>query len=270
MRRILFWNINRKDLRVLLCEATKACSADVVVLIEASENSADTLATLKSNVSPDFYQPSSTAGRFQLFCRDAGLSLTEFYGGDRVSLRRLLYKRTEFILGLVHVVDRHNWDPMNQSTQVTLLAQELQQYEQKRGHSRTLLIGDFNMNPFDQAMTMAAGMNAMMTKKCVTRGSRTSQSRKYTYFYNPMWGLFGDNTPGPSGTYLSLQLVERRYGWNMLDQVLVRPDAIPWFKGVTILRNAGDTRLHRNSGRPEQDSGVRPLSTSPHFEVSRP
>ena len=189
MAKILFWNLNRRDLRVLLCEAAQACSADVVVLIECGETSADTLATLKSNLSPDFHQPSSTAGRFQRFCRDASLHLNEFYGGDRVSLRRLLYKGAEFILGLVHVVDRLNWDPMNQSTQVTLLARDLQQYEQERGHSRTILIGDFNMNPFDQAMTMAAGMNAMTTKKCVMRGS--------SYFARPRIRLFLQSDVGP-------------------------------------------------------------------------
>jgi endonuclease/exonuclease/phosphatase (EEP) superfamily protein YafD len=259
--KILFWNLNRKDLRHHVCEAARWSSSDVVVLIESSETSAQTLKALRSDVSPSFYYPLCTPGRFQLFCRDVSLNLAEIYGGDRVSLRRFTYAGTELLLGLVHVVDRRNWDQLNQSTQVSLLAGDIRHKEDEQGHSRTILIGDFNMNPFDQAMNMAAGMNAMMSTKCVERGSRTLQNKEYHYFYNPMWGLFGDRTPGPSGTYYHLNSANGLYGWNMLDQVLFRPAAIPWFEDIQILTKAGGKLLHTQSGRPNKNAA------SDHFPL---
>ena len=86
------------------------------------------------------------------------------------------------LLGLVHVVDTWNWDEHNQSVQVSLLAEEIRRVEERVGHSRTILIGDFNMNPFAKAMNMAPGLNAMMTEHCVRKTSRTLQGKEYNYF----------------------------------------------------------------------------------------
>jgi endonuclease/exonuclease/phosphatase (EEP) superfamily protein YafD len=259
--RILFWNLNKKDLRRHVCDAAKAVSADVIILIEAGETSANTLNLLQSSVSSTFCHPASVINRFQIFSRDLTLDLSEIYSGDRVSLRRLSYAGTELMLGAVHVVDRWNWDQQNQSAQVGLLAAEIQRQENVLGHDHTVLIGDFNMNPFDQTMNMATGMNALMTAKCVERGSRTLQEREYRFFYNPMWSLFGDRTPGPSGTYYHACSSQGIYGWNMLDQVLLRCSAIPLFDSVCILTSAGATPLLTRAGRPNKKTA------SNHFPI---
>ena len=261
MLRVLFWNLNRKDLRNLVCDAADAVSADVVILVENGVTILDSLRDLKSSVSPDFHCPTSVDGRFQLFSRDASLDLGEAYSGDRVSLRRLRHAGTELLLGMVHVVDKMNWDQANQSVQVHLLAKEIRRLEDRLGHNRTVLVGDFNMNPFDQAMNMATGKNAMMTTKCVERGSRVQQQKDYRFFYNPMWGLLGDRTPGPAGTYYHSAATRDIYGWNMLDQVLVRPAAMQWFADVQILTSAGETSLQTKARRPNK------VTASDHFPI---
>jgi endonuclease/exonuclease/phosphatase family metal-dependent hydrolase len=205
--------------------------------------------------------PNAPSGRFHLFSRSADLDLHEVYGGPRVSLRRLKYAGSELSLGVVHVVDKLNWDTANQSNQVQLLAAEIGRQEFALKHDRTLLIGDFNMNPFDQAMNMATGLNAMMTEKCVARLSRKQQDQDYPFFYNPMWNLFGDRTPGPPGTYYHTSSSQGMYGWNMLDQVLVRPSALPWFDKVEILTAAGSSSLLNKSERPNKNIA------SDHFPI---
>ncbi len=47
----------------------------------------------------------------------------------------------------------------------------------------------------------------------------------------------------------------------MLDQVLLRPSAIPWFEDVQILTQAGDKPLHTKSGRPDKNAA------SDHFPI---
>ena len=261
MVNILFWNLNKKDLRSDICEIAKSSSSDVVVVIESSVPAADMLTTFRSEVSPSFHCPRCTPSRFQLFCRDVSLDLAEIYVSKRVSLRQLSYAGTELILGLIHGVDKRNWDAENQSSQVSLLANDIRQKEEEFGHSRTILIGDFNLNPFDKAMNIATGMNAMMTTKCVEPGSRILEGRTHTFFYNPLWNLLGDRTPGPSGTYYHPNSSSGHYGWNMLDQVLFRPSAIPWFDDVQILTKAGAKPLHTETGRPDRNRA------SDHFPI---
>jgi endonuclease/exonuclease/phosphatase (EEP) superfamily protein YafD len=261
MVKILFWNQYRKDLCELLCETVRASFADVVALIETKATVDRTLQALRSEISPDFHRPFGLSSRFHLFSRDPSLDLSEIYDGDRVSLRRLYHGNAELLLGLVHVLDRRNWGELAQFAQVELLVKEIQRREDGEGHRRTILIGDFNMNPFDRAMTLFSGMNAVMALQDAGRGKRVVQGLEYRYFYNPMWGLFGDRTPGPCGTYYHSNSSDGHYGWNMLDQVLVRPDAMRWFGEVEILRMAGERLLHTKAGRPCK------RSASDHFPI---
>ena len=258
---ILFWNIKKKNISNLICKAAKQLSIDVIALIESGVTSAQMLNTLQSNAFPDFYVPKATTGRVQLYCRDAGLDLNEIYSGNRISIRQTSYAGIELLLGFVHLVDKDNFDPMNQLTQAGLLVGEINLVEKKQGHSRTILIGDFNMNPFDQVMNVAGGMNAMMTEKCVESGSRIVQKIKYTYFYNPMWNLLGDRTPGPPGTFYHSNSGKGHFGWNMLDQVLLRPSVVPWFGSVRILTEFGDSPLATKIGRPNKNTA------SDHFPL---
>ena len=95
-------------------------------------------------------------------------------------------------------------------------------------------------------------MNAMMTKKCIERGARVSVKKSHGFFYNPMWGLFGDRTDGPAGTYYHANSANGQYGWNMLDQVLLRPSdglLAGWREDSDGRRQSA---LHKKkSGRPD-------------------
>ena len=252
MLRILFWNLHKKDLRHLICELVSHHSVDVVALLESATSAAGMLDQLRSEVSLDFAMPPAITERFQVFSRDLDLGLQESYGGDRLCFRQLNHRATKMLLGLVHIVDRRNWDGLHQSGQIQLMADEIRRHESDEGHSRTILIGDFNMNPYSPAMNIATGMNALMTKRCASRGSRVLQGIEYPFFYNPMWGLFGDRIDGPPGTYYHNNSTKGTYGWNMLDQVLIRPDAINSFEAVEILSNTGSTSLVGSARRPNR------------------
>ena len=258
---ILFWNTKKNDLRSLVCEAAQTLSIDVVAIIEPGVSSARMLSALKSEASPNYYIPIATEGRVQLFCRDVKLNFNEIYSGNRISIRKASSGGTELCLGFVHLVDKGNFDPMNQLTQAGLLVGEIKSTENKQGHTRTILIGDFNMNPFDQVMNVAGGMNALMAAGCVKAGSRKVQSVEYNYFYNPMWNLLGDRTPGPPGTFYHSNSGKGHFGWNMPDQVLLRPSVIPWFDDVRILTKIGNSPLDTKMGRPNESEA------SDHFPL---
>lgn len=259
--KLLFWNVHSRNLTNQICDIVSETNADVVVLLEVNDTASTTLAALRATVSADFSLSDTQIPTFQLFLRDTTLNLRETFSGDRLSLRVLSVGETDLLLGLVHIVDRFNWDEPQHISQVQLLAAELREFEIKMKHDRTILVGDFNMNPFDKAMNLATGMNAMMTRSCVERRFRVLRKTRYPFFYNPMWNLLGDNTVGPAGTFYHQNSQKGHYGWNMLDQVLVRPSAIKWFKSVEILSDVGSTSLATKSGRPDK------ASSSDHFPI---
>ena len=260
----MFWNVNRRDRRDLIGRLAAQEHADVVVLAEHPAQSKPTLEALRREVGESFFEPPSDTPRLRLFARRPTLDLQEIYAdaSGRVTIRLLRYERKEFLFVAAHLPSKVNWNREDQTAEVQVLADQIRDEESRRRHRRTILCGDLNMNPFEDGVVQASGLHAMMTKTTVEAGTRTVQGREYPFFYNPMWGFFGDRTQGPPGTYYYRHSGHLSYEWNIFDQVLIRPEALPWFADdVEIVARIGDTELGRPDGRPNREIG------SDHFPI---
>ena len=84
------------------------------------------------------------------------------------------------------------------------------------------------------------------------RGARTVQGERYPFFYNPMWGHFGDRAGGPPGT-LHEKAEHTVFFWNIFDQVLLRPELAVNFRheDLTILSTVGNRPLVTPIGKPD-------------------
>jgi endonuclease/exonuclease/phosphatase (EEP) superfamily protein YafD len=243
--------VNKRDLTGPVCAIAKDLEADVIVLLENKVSTKDTLHALRTKVSDNFVVPSVISdARFHCFCRESGLGLDELYSAPRISARRFCIGGHDAMLVLVHGVDMRNYDTETRQSNAQSLANEVALIKEQYCTNRVILIGDFNMNPYERGMNLAAGLNAMMTKACVRAGKRTFLGQDYDYYYNPMWSLFGDNTEGPAGTVYDTSN-QGPYGWSMLDQVLFSHTIVPLFAGVRIVTTAGSQSLMDSSGRPD-------------------
>jgi hypothetical protein len=227
--------------------------AHAIVLNEWVADSQDVVKELRSKVDKGYDVPTVIApgGRFQCFCRDKSLDLTEVHKANRISVRKLNIGSTQALLGLVHGVDMRNYDEATRQSAAQLLAEDFRFVGSQQGHNRFILMGDFNMNPFDNGMNLAAGLNAMMTRACVKNGQRTFLGKGYDFYYNPMWGLLGDRSAGPAGTVYDTSN-QGPYGWSMLDQVLISHAFVSQFSDVQIITAAGSVSLVDLNGRPDK------------------
>ena len=87
-----------------------------------------------------------------------------------------------------------------------------------------------------------------MTKKVAERLERVVQGTAYRFFYNPMWGFFGDRTIGPPGTYYHRSARVAELFWHMLDQVLLRPELMHLLHDLAILDNIRGQSLVTHPG----------------------
>ncbi len=122
-------------------------------------------------------------------------------------------------------------------------------------HRRTILVGDLNMNPFDAGVVGAQALHAVMTRQLARREEREVMGRAYRFFYNPMWGHFGDRTSGPAGTYYHHASNPGNLFWNMYDQVLLRPDLMDQLIELQILISDGQDDLVTKGGLPKKTDG---------------
>jgi hypothetical protein len=136
-------------------------------------------------------------------------------------------------------------DAEDQDLDAKTLVPAILSAETNRNHDRTILMGDFNMAPFESSLVRADVLHATMSRHIASRGVRTVQGQQFKFLYNPMWGLLGDNIEGrPPGTYFYPSGVLSRF-WNMFDQILLRPALLPYYhkESVRIITTIDDVSL---------------------------
>jgi endonuclease/exonuclease/phosphatase family metal-dependent hydrolase len=169
-------------------------------------------------------------------------------------LVRAAPQRTETQVAVVHLTSKAG-GAKNEDQQAVAaeFSREIAEYEDDQKCQDTILVGDLNMNPFEPGMVIVSGFHAAMTKQIAIRPARKWRRQKYRRFYNPMWGLFGDRTPGPAGTHYWKSSVPSNQHWHMFDQVLLRPSMIDRLRSIQILDHDGQERLLDGKDRATKD-----------------
>jgi exonuclease III len=247
MINFLFWNVQGKPLQNLIAALAHEHQIDVVMLVECGMAVVESIPHLLQG----YHHAPGGCEKVEIFSRLPQKSITKHWDEDRLTIRRLaLANAVDILLAVTHFPSKLHTDNDSQAFGSTELSRSIRLAEEKTGHSRTILVGDLNMHPFEIGMVSANGLHGVMSQKVAQKGTRTVSGKQYPFFYNPMWNLLGDKTPGPPGTYYknTAQLVN--YFWSMFDQVLVRPDLLRYFKheSLTILGMAGPKALLTRDG----------------------
>ena len=96
-----------------------------------------------------------------------------------------------------------------------------------------------------------------MTREIALRESRRIGDNHPPFFYNPMWGLMGDGSQGPAGSYYyRSDGGQVAYYWQTFDQVLLRPSLLSCFKNeeLQILTDDGNETLLAENGLPDHQN----------------
>jgi endonuclease/exonuclease/phosphatase (EEP) superfamily protein YafD len=270
----LFWNLMGNQsatwaarspaLRNHIARIAAWHEVDVLLLAESGFDPADLVDALNEGKPGAYCFPASNSRRIQLLTRLPGSTVADQFNDSsdgRLTIRRLTTPaNTELLLAGLHFQSRLAWGPDEQALQATVLQRDISATEDDVGHQRTVLVGDLNMNPFDLGVVGAQTLNAVMTRDLAREEGRTVAGRPYRFFYNPMWGCYGDRTPGPAGTYFAASGPGGHY-WHVFDQVLLRPELMDALTDLRILDGDGQESLLTGRGRP------RSAAASDHLPV---
>jgi endonuclease/exonuclease/phosphatase family metal-dependent hydrolase len=252
--KFLFWNINGKPLADLIADLADAHDVDLVILAESRITVPDLLRALNRQPTASFHFCAGLSDAITIYSSFSSAFVTPIFESERVSIRRLtLPARSELLLATVHFPSKLHWSNDSQAFECAELASRIALEEDKVGHRRTVLVGDFNMDPYEPGMAASVGLNAVMSRRIAARDVRTVQGRDYRLFYNPMWGHFGDARSSTAGSYYYDSAQHVNYFWHMFDQVLIRPELAERFDSshVKIVTSLADRSLVRPDGRPD-------------------
>ena len=199
------------------------------MLAECPLLAAEVLAALKKNAAEYFFVPTDCP-KIQLYSRFSEEYAPPVVHGDDYAIRRIsLPGRVDFFLCIVHFPSKLHRTPTDQAAYaIDFTNKVLSPVEAE--HGRTVLVGDLNMNPYEDGMVMHNGLHAVVTREIALRDYRMVKFESNRFFYNPMWRHFGERKEGHAGTYYFASPKSRADYWNVYDQVLIRPELLPFFR----------------------------------------
>jgi hypothetical protein len=255
MIRFLFWNINKKPLAPTIRNLVVRHDVDILMLAESNIPSGSLLRTINDGTSRPFLLPFTLLTSISVYTRYSArfVKAIEEDDGTRLSIRRLvLPSGVDLLFAVVHLPSKLRWSESSQSQFCPRVADRIAKAESDVGHSRTLVVGDFNMNPFEAGMVSSYGFHAVMCRHIAAKSHRKVVGERRAFYYNPMWSLMGDASRGPSGTYYYHRSEPVCYFWNTFDQVLLRPSLLSYFRNedLQIITSDGVTDFTTRHNRP--------------------
>ena len=172
---------------------------------------------------------------------------------DRYQLVKIGTSYYELIVAMIHNISKYHNDPPTQRIEITQFYNDIADSEQRLNCDYTIAIGDFNINPFEEACIRGNAMHAIPFADVVLKNkSRKIRNKTCKTFYNPTWKFFA-NEKAPYTTYYQNRGQEINFYWYALDQVIVRPSLINVFD-EKMLKIISQTNQHNllSNGTPDK------------------
>lgn len=265
----LFWNVFKKPLDRSIVPLCLEREVDFLMIAEPFTETVSLLDQLNKGNRP-YWPVYGQHGRFAVFTRHPTPEMVKLCDipmldeTDRVTPKKsdALFIRAEigphkFNLVILHLRSKLRAGKIDQMTKVRIVNQRIRLFERFMRDDNTLVVGDFNLDPFDEAMVMADGFHALMNRNDLSPAGRIVNGFPHPFFYNPMWNQLGCETVTghPPGTYYYAKGENLRYYWHLFDQVLLRPGLMAKFRDadLELVEHDGRSPL-RHEGKPDSRS----------------
>lgn len=117
--------------------------------------------------------------------------------------------------------------------------------------SNKIIIGDFNIEPFDDSMINIFNFNSVSSLEHRTKLHKTYNEEDFDIYYNPFFSYQGDLSDGPPGTYF-FEKETQTQPWFIFDQALINSRFVENIdkKECNVLESLNGKNLCKESGRP--------------------
>lgn len=252
----LFWNINKKPLLESITWLVHNHNIDVLILAESQLKDINILKSLNLPSEACYtIMPPGLPSPIRIYSRFSPRFINPIEDVGGIAIRQIMPPiGLDLLLIAVHLPSKLHQAEHDQVFNCTRFARIIEEAESKIGHTRTLIIGDLNMNPFECGMVGAEGFHAISDRRIAAIGTRQVAGESRRFFYNPMWNYFGDTPPGPPGTYFYNTGTQVNHYWNIFDQVLIRPELLEKFsdENLSVITEIDSRPLLSESGRPNR------------------
>ncbi|MGL4876160.1 MAG: hypothetical protein ACRC30_16085 [Clostridium sp.] len=250
----LYWNINNKNISGYVSQLIIEHNVDIAIFSEYKTLDIDYLQRKLDEKELDFKNVNiAPNSRILLLCKE-NIKIKIIKESNYYSVYKLKRNKNELLIFALHLPSRYAQDSSDLDMFTSQIIREFQQIEEKEENRKSVVIGDFNMNPFDMGMVSPFGFNAVMATDIANKKSRKVLGQECYFYYNPMWHFMGNENNVCKGTYY-YAANNKSYYWYTYDQILLRPEIIGRFnnKDLIIINKINEKSLLKTGNIPNKE-----------------
>ena len=258
---ILFWNVSKRSNAKIVEDLLKENDVDIALFAEYSLNGIDTvIQDLESDY--DWHDGNGGCDKITLIAKkEVKVSVTREH--SRFTVYRCVVGSEQYIVIGVHLFDRINHGQMSRMVPINALNEFAAEAEKDAGHDRTIIIGDFNLDPFEEEVIGKPALNAVLFRSLIEKHEVIQYcGKRYKRLYNPILSYLKDETGKQGSIYYGNG--EAALYWNCFDQVLMRRSLIPQYTSMEYVTQTTKTKLLAKIGPDRRYSDHLPLIV--HFK----
>ena len=252
--RYLFWNTHNKNVDSIVCELVKKYTPTVLTLAEYNGNIEQLVGNIQQSSNLKYKVVDRFACRVQILINIKLYDKVEHcHDHKNYTIKMLPYNnyKDNHIVAFVHLPSKMNNNREKNRYLLEKITSQINDLSIETDR-KVVIVGDFNLNPYDDAMTQLTGCNAVSSRNVALKIGRKhwiEKEKQFLYYYNPMWNFLGDSN-NVCGTYYYDKTTDHSRYWNTFDQFLVSPHLIKDIKEIEIVTNVGNIDLTDKNGVP--------------------
>lgn len=145
---------------------------------------------------------------------------------------KIIDKGVTVLLNVVHLISAMQKDEKarnRRADNVSDLIRKIEETVFRADEFKSIVVGDFNLQPYSQGIAGVFGFNATMSIMKARKQYRRVDGEKRYFYFNPMWKIMGDNKLVQGTYYVDNDQQDLSMFWYSFDEVLIRPYFIDMF-----------------------------------------
>ena len=244
MLNVLFWNLHRNALEDLIETCVVENDIDVAIFSEFDVVDIDKIEEHLGKMYKHIFEIQNNK-KVTLIAKNT-LYVSIVQPGERFNIYSVKTGVKDYLLVAIHLEDRRNYKTADRVETIRHLVADIKKTEELLKCTNTIVIGDFNANPYDEELLSKYSFNAVLFKSVINKCDFTNpRSKKIKRFYNPIINFLSEDTE-MYGSFYYDQDYNTSY-WHCLDQVLVRKDLVDSVRHLEYIKRIDTNNLLKNS-----------------------
>lgn len=248
-----FWNThNNKDINIYLEKLLEEYQPNFLALAEYKADGKQLETLLQTNgLEYKFLQ--KIGSRLDIFYKGSSHQIRHCPESKYYTIKIIPYGKEKQIIVVVHLPSKMYADESDNEELLREMLFYVNDIRNKEKIKNVVIVGDFNMNPYENPMVDATALQAISSREIVLRKKeRNYREKRREFFYNPMWNFLGDEKK-PIGSYYYVSPQNKAMYWNTFDQFIVSKELVEAvdLKKIKFIDCIGTMQLGNERGEPK-------------------